>query len=74
MSVTSVTCNLNTKKKKKSEKAKMNMGFRKYAANISNSSCITNLLRMVDIIQERVDWVDCNYLDLKRAFGKVPLR
>ena len=45
-------------------------GFRK------GRSCVTNLLsfysRVVDKIQERDGWVDCIYLDLKKAFDKVP--
>ena len=39
-------------------------------------SCITNLLsfysRVIDVTQEREKWVDCIYLDLKKAFDKVP--
>ena len=39
-------------------------------------SCVTNLLsfysRVTDIIQEREGWVDCIYLDLKKAFDRVP--
>ncbi len=27
---------------------------------------------MIDIIQEREGWADCIYLDLKKAFDKVP--
>ncbi len=38
--------------------------------------CMTNLLnyysRVVDLTQERDGWVDCIYLDLKKAFDKVP--
>ena len=38
-------------------------------------SCITNLLnfylRVIDVTQEREGWVDCIYLDLKKAFDKV---
>ena len=45
-------------------------GFRK------GKSCVTNLLcfysRVVDVVQERDGWVDCIYLDLKKAFDKVP--
>jgi len=45
-------------------------GFRK------GRSCVTNLLsyysRVTDIVQERDGWVDCVYLDLKKAFDKVP--
>ena len=45
-------------------------GFRK------QRSCVTNLLsfysRVVDVIQEREGWMDCIYLDLKKAFDKVP--
>ena len=45
-------------------------GFRK------GRSCVTNLLsfysRIIDKIQERDGWVDCIYLDLKKAFDKVP--
>ena len=45
-------------------------GFRK------KRSCGTNLLsfysRVIDITQEREGWVDCVYLDLKKAFDKVP--
>ena len=45
-------------------------GFRK------GRSCVTNLLsfysRVVDKIQEREGWMDCIYLDLKKAFDKVP--
>ena len=45
-------------------------GFRK------GRSCVTNLLsfysRVVDILQERDGWVDCVYLDLKKAFDNVP--
>lgn len=39
-------------------------------------SCTTNLLcyysRIVDIIQERDGWADCAFLDLRKAFDKVP--
>ena len=39
-------------------------------------SCVTNLLcfysRVIDVVQERVGWVDGIYLDLKKAFDKVP--
>jgi len=39
-------------------------------------SCVTNLIgfysRVIDIVQERDGWVDCAYLDLKKAFDKVP--
>ena len=39
-------------------------------------SCITNLLsfyfRVIDVTQEREGWVDCIYLDLKKAFDKIP--
>ena len=39
-------------------------------------SCVTNLIcfysRLIDIIQERDGWADCAYLDLKKAFDKVP--
>ncbi len=45
-------------------------GFRK------GHSCSANLLsfysRVVDIVQERNGWVDSIYLDLKKAFDKVP--
>ncbi|MCP3680120.1 MAG: reverse transcriptase family protein, partial [Gammaproteobacteria bacterium] len=47
-------------------------GFRK------GKSCVTNLLnfysRVIDEVQERDGWVDCVYLDLKKAFDKVPHR
>lgn len=40
------------------------------------TSCVTNLLsfydRVVDILQEREGWVDCVYLDIKKAFDRVP--
>ena len=45
-------------------------GFRK------GKSCVSNLLcfysRVTDIVQEREGWVDSVYLDLKKAFDKVP--
>ena len=45
-------------------------GFRK------GRSCATNLIsfysRVIDVVQERDGWVDCIYLDLKKAFDKVP--
>ena len=45
-------------------------GFRK------GKSCVTNLIsfysRVIDIVQERDGWADCIYLDLKKAFDKVP--
>ena len=45
-------------------------GFRK------GSSCSSNLMafysRIIDIVQEREGWVDAIYLDLKKAFDKVP--
>ena len=41
-------------------------------------SCVTNLLsfysRVIEMTQERHGWVDCIYLDLKKAFDKVPHR
>ena len=41
-------------------------------------SCVTNLLSfysiVIDITQERDGWTDCIYLDLKKAFDKVPHR
>ena len=47
-------------------------GFRK------GRSCFTNLLsfysRVIDVIQEGDGWVDGVYLDLKKAFDKVPHR
>ena len=45
-------------------------GFRK------GRSCSSNLLsyysKVIDIVQERDGWVDSVYLDLKKAFDKVP--
>ena len=45
-------------------------GFRK------GRSCMTSLIsfysRVIDEVQERDGWVDCVYLDLKKAFDKVP--
>lgn len=42
----------------------------------SRRSCVTNLVsfysRAIDIIQGREGWPDCAYLDLKKAFDKVP--
>ena len=39
-------------------------------------SCVTNLLsfysRVIDAVQERDGWADCIYLDLEKAFDKVP--
>ncbi len=39
-------------------------------------SCVTNLFsfysRVTDIVQERDGWVNCVYLDLKKALDKVP--
>ena len=39
-------------------------------------SCVTNLIsfysRVIDIAQERDGYVDCIYLDLRKAFNKVP--
>ena len=39
-------------------------------------SCTTNLIsfysRIIDTVQERDGWADCVYLDLKKAFDKVP--
>ena len=47
-------------------------GFRK------GRSCVTNLLsyysRVIDAVQERDGWVDSVYLDLRKAFDKVPHR
>ena len=47
----------------------MQFGFRE------GRSCATNLInfysRVVDIVQERDGWVDCIYLDLRKAFDKV---
>jgi len=41
-------------------------------------SCTMNLLsfysRVIDVTQERDGWADCVYLDLKKAFDKVPHR
>ena len=45
-------------------------GFRK------GRSCVTNLLsfysRIIESVQEREGWVDCVYLNLQKAFNKVP--
>ena len=45
-------------------------GFRK------GKSCVTNLLsyydRVAETMQERDGWVDSIYLDLKKAFDRVP--
>ena len=42
----------------------------------SGRSCTSNLLsfysRVIDVIQERDGWADCAYLDLRKAFDKVP--
>ena len=39
-------------------------------------SCLTNLLcfysRVIDVVQERDGWADAIYLDLRKAFDKVP--
>ena len=47
-------------------------GFRK------GSSCSSNLIafysKVTDIVKEREGWVDAVYLDLKKAFDKVPHR
>ena len=47
-------------------------GFRR------GSSCSANLLsyysRVIEVVQERNGWVDGVYLDLKKAFDKVPHR
>ena len=47
-------------------------GFRK------GRSCITNLLsfysRVIDTVDQKGGWVDCVYLDLKKAFDKVSHR
>ncbi|XP_076062422.1 uncharacterized protein LOC143037755 [Oratosquilla oratoria] len=41
-------------------------------------SCSTNLIcfysRLIDIVQERNGWADCAFLDLQKAFDKVPHR
>ena len=45
-------------------------GFRK------GRSCVTNLLsfytRAIDVVDNRDGWVNAVYLDIKKAFGKVP--
>ena len=45
-------------------------GFRK------GRSCVTNLLsfytRVIDVVDNRDGWVDAVYLDIKKAFDKVP--
>ena len=50
--------------------AKGQFGFRK------GRSCVTNLLcfysRVIDVVQEREGWADGIYLDLRKAFDKVP--
>ena len=79
VSLTSVVCKMCEKVIKKNwllylENRKIikdtQFGFRK------GRSCVTNLLsfysRVVDTIQERDGWMDCIYLDLKKAFDKVP--
>ena len=52
--------------------ANSQFGFR------TGRSCATNLLsfytRVIDVVQDREGWVDCAYLDLKKAFDKVPHR
>ena len=81
VSLTSVMCKLCEKVIKKRwidflEKEEMlnkrQFGFRE------GSSCVMNLLsfysRVTDVIQERDGWVDCVYLDLKKAFDTVSHR
>ena len=45
-------------------------GFRKGRSTTNN--LISFYSRVIDIIQERDGWADCIYLDLKKAFDKVP--
>ena len=45
-------------------------GFRKGRSCVSNLLCFYS--RVIDVLQERNGWVDCVYLDLKKAFDKVP--
>ena len=44
----------------------------------TGKSCVTNLLsfysKVIDITQERDGWANCIYLDLKKAFDRVPYR
>ena len=78
VSLTSVVCKLLERIIRKQwvemlEKHKMisnkQFGFRE------GRSCVTNLLcfydRVSEILQERDGWVDCVYLDFKKAFDKV---
>ena len=79
VSLTSIMCKLCEKVIKRQwvehlEKEKIinesQFGFRQ------GRSCVTNLIcfysRVIDIVQERDGWADCIFLDLKKAFDKVP--
>ena len=79
VSLTSILCKLCEKIIKKRwikylEEKKLlspgQFGFRE------GTSTVTNLLsfydRVVEILQERDGWVDCIYLDIKKAFDRVP--
>ena len=47
-------------------------GFRKGRSCANNLMCFYS--RAIDAMQEREGWVDCVYLDLKKAFDTVPHR
>ncbi len=47
-------------------------GFRKGRSSVTN--LLSFYIRVIDGVQERDGWVDTVYLDLKKAFNKVPHR
>ena len=74
VSLTSVMCKLREKFIKKDGWTSWRKGRYQPKGNLVSENLLSFYSRVTDAVQERKGWVDCTYLDLKKAFDKMPYR